>query len=62
LTSAWLRFGSEPDGRRRTREPIAEVYARTDEAAERARTEVLAAYDLGEDAPPPRPIVLETIA
>jgi pyrimidine-nucleoside phosphorylase len=43
-------------------EPIAEVYARTDEAAERARTEVLAAYDLGEDAPPPRPIVLETIA
>jgi len=43
-------------------EAIAEVYSRTDEAAERASAEVLAAYDLGEDAPPPRPIVLETIA
>jgi pyrimidine-nucleoside phosphorylase len=43
-------------------EPIAEIHARTDEAAERARGEVLAAYELGEEAPPPRPIVLETIA
>ena len=43
-------------------EAIAEVHARTDEAAEEARTEVLAAYELGDDPPPPRPIVLETIA
>jgi pyrimidine-nucleoside phosphorylase len=43
-------------------EPIAEIHARTDEAAEQARAEVLAAYELGEEAPPPRPIVLETIA
>jgi pyrimidine-nucleoside phosphorylase len=43
-------------------EPVAEVHARTEDAAEQARAEVLAAYELGEDAPPPRPIVLETIA
>jgi pyrimidine-nucleoside phosphorylase len=43
-------------------EAIAEVHARTDEAAEQARAEVLAAYELGDDPPPPRPIVLETIA
>jgi pyrimidine-nucleoside phosphorylase len=43
-------------------EPLAEIHARTDESAERAHAEVLAAYDLGEEAPPPRPIVLETIA
>jgi pyrimidine-nucleoside phosphorylase len=41
---------------------LAEVHARTDESAERACAEVLAAYELAEDAPPPRPIVLETIA
>jgi pyrimidine-nucleoside phosphorylase len=41
---------------------LAEVHARTSESAEQARAEVLAAYELGEDAPPPRPIVLETIA
>jgi pyrimidine-nucleoside phosphorylase len=43
-------------------EPIAEIHARTEDAAEQARAEVLAAYGLGEEAPPPRPIVLETIA
>jgi pyrimidine-nucleoside phosphorylase len=43
-------------------EPIAEIHARTEDAAEQARAEVLAAYALGEEAPPPRPIVLETIA
>jgi pyrimidine-nucleoside phosphorylase len=43
-------------------EPIAEIHARTEDAAEQAGAEVLAAYGLGEEAPPPRPIVLETIA
>jgi pyrimidine-nucleoside phosphorylase len=43
-------------------EPIAEIHARTDEAAEQAQAEVFAAYELGKEAPPPRPIVLETIA
>jgi pyrimidine-nucleoside phosphorylase len=43
-------------------EPIAEIHARTEDAAEQARAEVLAAYELGEEAPPLRPIVLETIA
>jgi pyrimidine-nucleoside phosphorylase len=41
---------------------LVEIHARTDEAAEQARTEVLAAYELGDEAPPPHPIVLETIA
>jgi pyrimidine-nucleoside phosphorylase len=43
-------------------EVLAEIHARTDEAAEQARAEVLATYELGQEAPPPRPIVLETIA
>jgi pyrimidine-nucleoside phosphorylase len=43
-------------------EPLAEIHARTDDAAEQAHTDVLGAYDLAETAPPPRPIVLETIA
>jgi pyrimidine-nucleoside phosphorylase len=43
-------------------EAIAEIHARTNEAAEQARAGVLAAYVLGEDPPAPRPIVLETIA
>jgi pyrimidine-nucleoside phosphorylase len=42
-------------------EPLAEVHAGTDAAAERAQHEVLAAYRLGEDRPEPVPIVLETI-
>ena len=41
---------------------LAEVHAGTDESATQACAEVLAAYKLGEDAPPERPIVLETIA
>jgi pyrimidine-nucleoside phosphorylase len=41
---------------------LAEVHARTDDAAEHARVGVFAAYELGDEAPPPRPIVLETIA
>jgi pyrimidine-nucleoside phosphorylase len=40
---------------------LAEVHARDDASAKRAEAEVLAAYELGGDAPPPRSIVLETI-
>jgi pyrimidine-nucleoside phosphorylase len=43
-------------------EAFAEIHARTDGAAEQAHTDVLGAYELGGTAPPPRPIVLETIA
>jgi pyrimidine-nucleoside phosphorylase len=45
-----------------TGEPLAEVHARDDEAAERAVADVLAAYRIGSEAPAPTPIVLETIA
>jgi thymidine phosphorylase len=41
---------------------LAEVHARDDRAAQQAEAEVLAAYELGDEAPPTRPIVLETIA
>jgi pyrimidine-nucleoside phosphorylase len=41
---------------------LAEVHARSDEAADRAVAEVLAAYTLGADQPPERPIVLDIIA
>jgi pyrimidine-nucleoside phosphorylase len=40
---------------------LAEVHARGDASAKRAEAEVLAAYELGGEAPPPRSIVLETI-
>jgi pyrimidine-nucleoside phosphorylase len=40
---------------------LAEVHARDDASAKRAEAEVLAAYELGSEAPPPRSIVLETI-
>jgi pyrimidine-nucleoside phosphorylase len=40
---------------------LAEVHARDDVSATRAEAEVLAAYELGGEAPPPRAIVLETI-
>jgi thymidine phosphorylase len=43
-------------------EPLAEVHARTDVAAERAMREVLAAYSVGVDDPPRTPVVLETVA
>jgi pyrimidine-nucleoside phosphorylase len=45
-----------------TGEVLAEVHARDDEAAQRASSEVLAAYTIGDKAPERRPIVLETIA
>jgi pyrimidine-nucleoside phosphorylase len=41
---------------------LAEVHARDDASAQQAETEVLAAYELGDEAPAARPIVLETIA
>ncbi len=43
-------------------EPIAEVHARDEASAARAGDEVLAAYTFGDEAPPARPIVLETIS
>jgi pyrimidine-nucleoside phosphorylase len=41
---------------------LAEIHARDDASAATAAAEVAAAYGLGEEAPEPRPIVLETIA
>jgi pyrimidine-nucleoside phosphorylase len=41
---------------------LAEVHAHDEVSAEEASSEVLAAYELGAEAPPARPIVLETIA
>jgi pyrimidine-nucleoside phosphorylase len=43
-------------------EPLAEIHARDETSAEEAARDVLAAYSFGDDAPPHRPIVLETIA
>jgi len=43
-------------------QPLAQVHAGTDDAALQAGTEVLAAYEIADAAPNPRPIVLETIA
>jgi pyrimidine-nucleoside phosphorylase len=42
--------------------PLAEVHARSDEAAERAVADVLAAYTVGPGHPPKQPIVLDVIA
>jgi pyrimidine-nucleoside phosphorylase len=41
---------------------LAEIHARDDDAAATAAGEVAAAYELGEERPEPRPVVLETIA
>jgi pyrimidine-nucleoside phosphorylase len=43
-------------------EPLAEIHAHDETSAEEAARDVLAAYAFGADAPPHRPIVLETIA
>ncbi len=40
-------------------EPLAEVHARDDAAADEAAQTVLSAYELGDEAPRPRPIVLD---
>jgi pyrimidine-nucleoside phosphorylase len=42
-------------------EPLAEIHARDDASADRAAAELLAAYELGDVPPRPRPIVLETL-
>jgi pyrimidine-nucleoside phosphorylase len=42
--------------------PLAEVHAATEEAADRAVSEVTDAYTIGPDRPDPRPIVLDVIA
>ena len=42
-------------------EPLAEIHARDDESAGAAATAVLAAYELGDEPPRPRGIVLDTI-
>jgi pyrimidine-nucleoside phosphorylase len=41
---------------------LAEVHARTDEAADAAVAEVLTAYELAAEAPDPRPVLLEVVA
>jgi pyrimidine-nucleoside phosphorylase len=43
-------------------DPLAEVHAQDESAASRCAAAVLAAYELGDERPPARPIVLETIA
>jgi pyrimidine-nucleoside phosphorylase len=42
-------------------EPLAQVHARTDETARSAADQVLAAYELAEEPPPERRVVLEAI-
>jgi pyrimidine-nucleoside phosphorylase len=42
-------------------EPLAEIHAHDDATAEAAAAEVLAAYELADEPPPPRPIVLDII-
>jgi pyrimidine-nucleoside phosphorylase len=41
---------------------LSEIHARDEESAAEAAVEVLAAYELGDELPPSRPIVLETVA
>jgi len=42
-------------------EPLAEIHARDEPSADEAATAVLAAYELGDEPPEHRPIVLETL-
>ena len=42
-------------------EPLAEIHARDEASAGEAAADVLAAYELGDEPPRPRPIVLDTI-
>ena len=44
-----------------TGEPLAEVHARDEEAAARAVEEVRAAYELADEPPSPRPVVLDVL-
>jgi pyrimidine-nucleoside phosphorylase len=43
-------------------EPLAEVHARDEQSAETALAEVQAAYELADEAPPARPLLLEVVA
>ena len=43
-------------------EPIAEIHARTDDEASAAAERVLGAYELGDEPPEHRPIVLDVLA
>ena len=45
-----------------TGDVLAEVHARTEAEADRGAAEVLAAYELGEDRPPDRPLLLDVVA
>ena len=42
-------------------EPLAEIHARTDEAATEAAQELLAAYEFADEPPPERPVVLDVL-
>jgi len=42
-------------------EPLAEIHARDETAINAARAALLAAYELGDTAPEPRPLVLDVI-
>ena len=42
-------------------EPLAEIHARDEAAVDAARAALLAAYELGDTAPEPRPLVLDVI-
>ena len=42
-------------------EPLAEIHARDEASAAEAAADVLAAYELGDEPPRPRSIVLDTI-
>jgi pyrimidine-nucleoside phosphorylase len=42
-------------------EPLAEIHARSDEAAARAGRELATAYELADDPPPERPVVLDVL-
>jgi pyrimidine-nucleoside phosphorylase len=42
-------------------EPLADVHARTDAAADEAAREVLGAYELADESPPERPVLLEIV-
>ena len=43
-------------------EPLAEVHARDEPTAAAASAEVLAAYELGPEAGPERPLILEVVS
>ena len=43
-------------------EVLAEVHARTEEAADQGARDVLAAYELGDEAPEERPLLLEVVS